>query len=116
MDGLEPSCPSNTPLNCVNAPCAWSAADPRRLRLHQRGGQGRRGETGCGRGKSAHLVDTGNLFVRLPLTAGVPFLDSDFILGPMEELLSPPVGLVVLMVWTAAALTAGALVLQRRDA
>ncbi|GAB3716395.1 hypothetical protein GCM10027590_13500 [Nocardiopsis nanhaiensis] len=50
------------------------------------------------------------------MTAGVPFLDSDFILGPMEELLSPPVGLVVLMVWTAAALTAGALVLQRRDA
>ncbi|GAB3701180.1 hypothetical protein GCM10028793_28270 [Nocardiopsis oceani] len=37
-------------------------------------------------------------------------------LGPMEELLSPPVGLVVLMVWTAAARTAGALALKRRDA
>lgn len=56
------------------------------------------------------------LFSRLPFTAGIAFLDSDLVIGPLDGLLSPTGGLVVLMVWAVAALTAGALVLQRRDA
>lgn len=56
------------------------------------------------------------LFIRLPFTAGLSFLGNGQILGPQVEMLSPTGGLVVLMIWTAAALTAGALVLRRRDA
>lgn len=55
------------------------------------------------------------LFIRLPFAAGLSFLGNE-VLGPQVEMLSPTGGLVVLMMWTAAALTAGALVLRRRDA
>ena len=56
------------------------------------------------------------LYIRLPFTAGIAFLDSEFVIGPLEGMLSPTDGLVVLMVWAAAALGVGALVLNRRDA
>lgn len=56
------------------------------------------------------------LFVRLPFTAGVAFLDSGFVVGPLDGMLSSAGGLVVLMFWAAAALAVGALVLHRRDA
>lgn len=56
------------------------------------------------------------VFSRLPFPAGIAFLDSGFLLGPLDSMLSPTGGLVVLMVWAAAALAAGALVLNRRDA
>ncbi len=56
------------------------------------------------------------LFVRLPFTAGAAFLGSEHVIGPLEGMLSPIGGLVVLMFWTAAALTGAAVALRRRDA
>jgi len=63
-----------------------------------------------GGGAGAHLAD------RLPLLAGVSFLDSVFVVGRTGDALSPGAGGMVLLCWTAASLVAGALVLTRRDA
>ncbi|MFJ9553458.1 ABC transporter permease [Nocardiopsis sp. NPDC101807] len=53
---------------------------------------------------------------RLPLSAGVSFVDSVFVMGRSEAALPPAAGGMVLLCWSASALVAGALVLTRRDA
>ncbi|MFE3460090.1 ABC transporter permease [Nocardiopsis aegyptia] len=56
------------------------------------------------------------LACRMPFFAGISFADSPFVLGELDQALSPAAGGVVLACWAVAAFAAGATVLVRRDA